>query len=98
MRARKWVPAIALLLATGCGPCGYNRIVQEEQQVEQSWSQVENQMQRRADLIPNLVEVVKGYATHEAEVFANIASARSAMLGASSRGDKISASNQLDSA
>src|SRR5206468_10032725 len=58
MRTRTWTPILVLALAAGCGPCGYNRIVQEEQQVEAAWSQVENQLQRRADLIPNLVEVV----------------------------------------
>ena len=98
MRTRHWLPVVALLLTTGCGGCGYNRIVGEDQQVAQSWSQVENQLQRRADLIPNLVESVKGYAAHEAEVFSNIASARAAMLGANSKAEKIAASNQLDGA
>jgi len=90
----------ALLLAVGgqgCS-CGYNRIVQEEQGVEAAWSQVENQLQRRADLIPNLVEVVKGYAGHEKEVFANIASSRAAMMGAGNRTEKIAAANQFDGA
>jgi len=98
MRARNWIPVAALLLATGCGPCGYNRIVQEEQQVEQQWSQVENQLQRRTDLIPNLVETAKGYAAHETEVFTAIANARAAMMGASTREEKIDKSNQLDGA
>ena len=97
MSRSKWILIVALAL-TGCGPCGYNRIVQEEQQVEQSWSQVENQMQRRADLIPNLVETAKGYAAHETEVFNAIANARSAMLSASSRAEKMDKSNQLDGA
>jgi LemA protein len=57
---------------------------------------VENQLQRRADLIPNLVEVVKGYAKHEKGVFDDIANARAAMLGASSRADKIQAANQFE--
>ena len=78
--------------------CGYNRIVNEEQQVEGAWGQVESQLQRRADLVPNLVETVKGYAKHEKAVFDDIASARSAMMGAGSRADKINASNQLDNA
>src|SRR5947207_3728113 len=95
MRTRRWLPIVLFSLATGCG---YNRIVNEEQQVEAAWGQVENQLQRRADLIPNLVEVVKGYATHEKAVFDNIADARSAMVGAGSRADKIAASNQLDGA
>ena len=95
MRTRRFLPIVLLTLATGCG---YNRIVNEEQQVEAAWGQVENQLQRRADLIPNLVEVVKGYASHEKSVFDNIANARSAMVGAGSRADKINASNQLDGA
>ena len=98
MRTRTWIPLAALALAAGCGPCGYNRIVNEEQQVESAWSQVENQLQRRADLIPNLVQVAKGYASHEKGVFADIASARAAMLGASSRAEKIQTANQFEGA
>jgi len=97
MRMRRYAPILILALA-GCGPCGYNRIVTEEQQVEAAWSQVENQLQRRADLIPNLVETVKGYARHEKAVFDEIANARAAMLGASSRADKIQSANQLEGA
>jgi len=97
MRTRKYIPILVLALAAGCGPCGYNRVVTEEQQVEAAWSQVENQLQRRADLIPNLVEVVKGYAKHEKGVFDDIANARAAMLGAGSRADKIQAANQFES-
>ena len=95
MRTRTWTPILILALAAGCG---YNRIVSEEQQVESAWSQVENQLQRRADLIPNLVEVVKGYAKHEKGVFDDVANARAALAGAGSRADKINASNQLDGA
>jgi LemA protein len=97
LRMRKYAPLLILAFA-GCGPCGYNRIVTEEQQVESAWSQVENQLQRRADLIPNLVEVVKGYARHEKSVFDDIANARAAMLGASSRADKIQTANQFEGA
>ena len=98
MRTRKYAPILIILTAAGCGPCGYNRIVNEEQQVESAWSQVENQLQRRADLIPNLVEVVKGYAKHEKGVFDDIANARAAMMGASSRADKINTANQFEGA
>ena len=98
MRTRKYAPILIIMMAAGCGPCGYNRIVNEEQQVEAAWGQVESQLQRRADLIPNLVETVKGYAKHEKAVFDDIASARSAMMGAGSRADKINASNQLEGA
>src|SRR5258708_39028302 len=95
MRRRRYIPILVILMSAGCG---YNRIVQEEQQVEAAWSQVENQLQRRADLIPNLVEVVKGYAQHEKGVFDDIADARAAMLGASSRADKIQTANQVERA
>src|SRR3954465_2313029 len=98
MRTARFAPILVILMTAGCGGCGYNRIVQEEQQVEAAWSQVENQLQRRADLIPNLVEVVKGYAKHEKGVFDDIAASRAAMMGASSRADKITAANQLDGA
>src|SRR5260370_26179291 len=97
MRTRKYIPILVLALAAGCGPCGYNRVVTEEQQVEAAWSQVENQLQRRADLIPNLVEVVKGYAKHEKPVFDYIANSRAAMLAASSRADKIPPPSQAES-
>ena len=98
MRMRKYAPIFILAMAAGCGGCGYNRIVSEEQQVEAAWSQVENQLQRRADLIPNLVETVKGYASHERGVFDEIAKARAAMLGASSRAEKIQTANQFEGA
>src|SRR5262249_42645516 len=98
MRTRRYAPFLVILMAAACGPCGYNRIVQEEQAVEAAWGQVEDQLQRRADLIPNLVEVVKGYAKHEKGVFDDVANARAAMTSAGNRADKINASNQLDGA
>ena len=97
-RFPSWIPMAALVLGAFSAGCGYNRIVNEEQQVEAAWGQVESQLQRRADLVPNLVETVKGYARHEKAVFDDIATARSAMMGAGSRADKIAASNQLDNA
>ena len=75
-----------------------NQLVGQEQLVNEKWAQVQNVYQRRADLIPNLVETVKGYARHEKGVFDDIANARAAMLGASSRADKIQSANQLESA
>ena len=95
MVTRKYAPILAIALLSGCG---YNRVVNEEQQVESAWSQVENQLQRRADLVPNLVEAVKGYARHEKGIFDDVANARAAMLGASSRADKIQSANQFESA
>src|SRR2546421_7984345 len=97
MRMRKYAPILIILMAAGCGPCGYNRIVNEEQQVESAWSQVENQLQRRADLIPNLVETAKGYARHEKAAFAAIAKARPPSLAPSSRAAKFQPPNQLES-
>ena len=76
----------------------YNNLVTKEEQVKASWAQVENQLQRRFDLIPNYVETVKGYAAHEKEVFLKVTEARSKVGGASGIGDKIQANNQLTSA
>jgi LemA protein len=60
----------------------YNRIITADQGVQGAWSQVENNLQRRADLVPNLVETVKGYAAHEREVFEQVATARGRLAGA----------------
>jgi LemA protein len=68
------VGCIALL---GAGGCGYNAIQQQDEQVTAAWSDVVNQYKRRADLIPNLVNVVKGYASHEQEVLTKVTEARS---------------------
>ena len=78
-----------LLLATAAmtSGCGYNRIQQLDEQVNQAQGQIETQIQRRADLIPNLVNTVRGYAQHEEAVFGQIAQARSALLSSRSSGD-----------
>lgn len=75
---------VALLLAILIGSCvsRYNTLVTAEEDIAQKWSQVENALQRRADLLPNLVEVVKGYAAHEKEIFKDVADARSRLLAA----------------
>ena len=67
---------ILVLLIGACAYKGYNRAVALDEAVQSAWSQVENQLQRRYDLIPNVVETVKGYASHEKELFENIAQAR----------------------
>jgi LemA protein len=66
---------VVILLMSGCG--AYNSLVNSEEQVNQSWSQVQNQYQRRADLIPNLVNTVKGYAKQEEKVLTEVTEARS---------------------
>jgi LemA protein len=78
--------------------CSYNKFVSQEEAIKAQWAQVENQLQRRNDLIPNLVETVKGYATHEEGVFKDIADSRSRLLAAKSPDETISAANQQSSA
>ena len=76
----------------------YNSLVTLDETVKSAWAQVENQLQRRYDLIPNYVETVKGYAAHEKEVFVKVTEARSRVAGAGSVSEKIEANNQLSSA
>jgi LemA protein len=78
--------------------CSYNRFVSQDEAIKAQWAQVQNQLQRRSDLIPNLVETVKGYAAHEAAVFADIAEARSRLLAAQSPQQTIDAANAQSSA
>ena len=93
--------AVVALFAGGMilwGVGQYNRVVAMDEQVKSQWAQVENQLKRRYDLIPNLVETVKGYAKHEKEVFENIANARTKYFQAQTVKDKIQASQQLEGA
>lgn len=76
----------------------YNRIVGLDEQIKTAWSEVDNQLQRRSDLIPNLVNTVKGYASHEKQIFTQIADARSRLAGAKTIPEKIDAATSLDSA
>lgn len=86
------------LLIFGSYVSARNQMVVKQEQVKQTWSQVEVVMQRRADLIPNLVATVQGFAQHETTVFGDIANARAALLGAHTPKDKIAANGQLDGA
>jgi LemA protein len=74
----------------------YNGLVAKDQNVKTNWAQIESQLQRRYDLIPNLVETVKGYAKHEKELFENVAKARSMWASAKTGGDKVAAANQVE--
>ena len=75
MRFRLW--ALLAVVSTLLGGCGYNQIQVNDEQVKSAWSEVLNQYKRRADLIPNLVQVVQGYASHEREVLTQVTEARS---------------------
>src|SRR5262247_1124632 len=86
------------LVALPLSGCSYNKFVGQEEAVKAQWAQVQNQLQRRNDLIPNLVETVKGYATHEESVFKEIADSRSSLLNAKSPEQTIAAANQQTTA
>ncbi|HEV2969074.1 MAG TPA: LemA family protein [Pirellulales bacterium] len=92
------VVLVLVLLGGGCLYTGYNRAIGMDEEVKNRWSQVENQLQRRYDLIPNLVETVKGTAGQEKTVFLGIAEARKAYFQADNVPDKARAATQVESA
>jgi len=92
------VVAVIALLVGGAYVSSRNQMVTKNEAVKSAWAQVDVVLQRRADLIPNLVETVKGFAAQEQTVFHDIASARAALLGAKTPSDKIAANGQLDGA
>ncbi|HUW27070.1 MAG TPA: LemA family protein [Sulfuriferula sp.] len=73
---RNWMMPFLLLLTLSLSGCGYNKFQTTDEQIKASWAEVLNQYQRRADLVPNLVNVVKGYAAHEKDVFTQVTEAR----------------------
>ncbi len=87
--------ALVALPLTGCS---YNTFVTQEEAIKAQWAQVENQLQRRNDLIPNLVNTVKGYASHEQGVFQAVADSRAKLAGATTPEDKMAAANAQTSA
>jgi LemA protein len=92
------VIVVALLLVGGSYVSARNQMVAKDQTVKSAWSEVDVQLERRADLIPNLVETVKGFTKEENSVYADIANARAGMLNAQTPQSKIAANNQLDGA
>ena len=94
--------ALVMTAAVALSGCSYNRFVGQEEAIKTQWAQVENQMQRRNDLVPNLVESVKGVAQQERDVFGQIAESRAKLAGAQSAAgptdQKIQASNEMSSA
>lgn len=89
---------IVLVLIGVWGVSVYNVIVSKHEAITAKWAQVENQLQRRNDLIPNLVNTVKGYAAHEKTVFEEVTKARSQWTGASTIDEKVQAASNLDAA
>jgi LemA protein len=102
-RSKMWMWIVGGILAFGllfggCGVSTYNSLQVKRERVTQSWSNIDSQLQRRADLIPNLVNTVKGYAQHEEKIFTEIADARSRLLGAQTPEAKSDANSALNSA
>ena len=91
------VVIVVLAGAIGAG-CSYNKFTTQEENVKAQWGQVENQLQRRNDLIPNLVETTKGFAQQEKDVFKSVADARAKMAGATTPAETIAAANETSSA
>ena len=85
------VIAVIALMAFGWYQSGYNQMIALDQQVKSSWAQVENQLQRRFDLIPNLVNTVKGYAAHEKGILEEVTRLRSQWGQAANIPDKVAA-------
>ncbi len=92
------VLVLAVLMVFGSYVTARNQMVAKDQVVKEAWSNVDTDLQRRADLIPNLVETVKGFTKEESTVFGDIANARAGMLNAQGPQAKIAANNQLDGA
>ena len=90
-----WIALIILILVIAFVVATYNGLVKARQKVKNAWSQIDVQLQRRFDLIPNFVETVKGYMTHESETFEKIAALRTSWAGASTVDEKAELNNQL---
>lgn len=93
-----WIVLGALVLVGGYFLALYNGLVSLKTQIEEAWSQIDIQLKRRTDLIPNLVSTVKGYAKHEKGVFAEVTKARSALMGAKTPTSKAEANDMMTAA
>jgi len=89
---------VVALMALALSGCSYNKFTTQEEAINAQWAEVQNQLQRRNDLIPNLVATVKGYAAHEAGILSEIAESRSRLLAAKSPEETLQAANQQTSA
>ena len=90
--------ALVMMVAMSATGCSYNTFVTQEEAIKQQWAEIQNQLQRRNDLIPNLVSTVQGVATQEREVFGQIAESRAALGRAQTPADTIEAANQQSAA
>jgi LemA protein len=93
-----WVLLVIVAVIVLYGVFAYNRLVRLRNRIENAWSQIDVQLRRRYDLIPNLIETVKGYAAHEREVFQKVTEARSRAISAQTVGDQGKAENMLTGA
>jgi LemA protein len=98
MRRQALLLVALTVMALPLTGCSYNRFVSQEEAIKAQWAQVQNQLQRRNDLIPNLVETVKGYASQERDIFTAVAESRSRMMNAKTPDDQIEAANAQTSA
>lgn len=89
---------LTVIVATALSGCSYNKFTQQEEAIKGAWGEVNNQLQRRNDLIPNLVESVKGFAAQESEIFTQVARSRERMAGATTPAQTIEAANEQSSA
>lgn len=94
----EWIIAAIVVLLVVVFATMYNRLVRDRNRVDNAWSQVDVQLKRRYDLIPNLVETVKGYASHEQQTFERVTQARNAAQAAETPGEQAEAENFLTSA
>jgi LemA protein len=90
--------AVVVVVAATLSGCSYNKFTTQEEAIKGSWGEVQNQIQRRSDLIPNLVESVKGFAAHEEGIFKALADARAKLSGAKTPAETIAAANEQSSA
>ena len=90
--------ALAIVVAIALPGCSYNKFTQQEEAIKGAWGEVQNQLQRRNDLVPNLVESVKGFAAQEKEIFTRVAQSRERLAGATTPQETIEAANEQSSA
>jgi len=90
--------AVVITIVLASSGCSYNRFTSQEETVKQQWSEIQNQLQRRNDLIGNLVETVKGYASQERDIYTQIAESRAKLSGATTPAEQIEAANEQSAA